>query len=306
MIKPRRLRPGDRIAIVSPASPFSREEFDAGVRELRGLGFEPVYDDTVFARSGYVSGNPQVRAAALRRAWADSTVAGIIAVRGGYGSAQLLPLLAMDEAAAARKVFVGYSDITSLLVALGKAGLVVFHGPMLAGRLAKGTSAYDRDTFVRALCNPAPVGDLRPPELVALRPGEASGPLFGGTLTQLTASLGTPYAFDPPPGHVLFIEDIGERPYRIDRMLTHLRLAGILARASAIVMGEMPDCDEPKEGLLLRSAMEDILDGFSGPVVFGFPSGHTRGAAMTLPLGVRARVVASSQPRLIIEEGAVE
>jgi muramoyltetrapeptide carboxypeptidase len=306
MIRPRRLRAGDRIALVSPASPFSREEFDAGVAELRALGFEPVYDDSVFARRGYVSGEPQLRAAALMGAWSDPSVAGVIAVRGGYGSAQTLPFLALSEARATRKVFVGYSDVTALLVALARTGLIAFHGPMIAGRFAKGATAYDRDTFLRAVCDSAALGELRSDGLETIKPGEAKGLLFGGTLTQLAASLGTPYAFDPPPGHVLFLEDVGERPYRIDRVLTQLRFAGVLARASAIVFGEMPRCDEPGDALTLRSAVAEMVEDFRGPVLFGFPSGHTTRPAMTLPFGVEARVVGSGQPCVIIEEAAVE
>jgi muramoyltetrapeptide carboxypeptidase len=306
MIKPRRLHAGDRIAVVAPASPFDRAEFDAGIRELRALGFEPVYGEEVFARRGYVSGDARLRAEAIRAAWTDPGVAALIAVRGGYGSVQTLPLLSMREATVTRKAFVGYSDLTAILIALLKAGLVCFHGPMLAGRLAKGPEGFDRDTFVRALSEARPLGELHAARLVTLNAGEAAGPLMGGTLTQLVASLGTPFAFDPPQGHVLFIEDVAERPYRLDRMLTQLRLAGILGRAIAIVVGELPRCDEPGGEPTGIAAVADVLRDFRGPIVAGFPSGHTTGPAMTLPLGVSARVVASANPRLVIEEAAVE
>jgi muramoyltetrapeptide carboxypeptidase len=132
------------------------------------------------------------------------------------------------------------------------------------------------------------------------------GPLFGGTLTQLVASLGTPFAFAPPAGHVLFLDEVGERPYRIDRMLTQLRQSGVLARAAAVVVGELPRCDEPSGEPTGRGVVADILEDFPGPVLVGFPSGHTAGPTMTLPLGVRCRVVADSRPRLMIEEAAVE
>ena len=130
--------------------------------------------------------------------------------------------------------------------------------------------------------------------------------LIGGTLTQLVASLGTPYAFDPPPGHVLFLDEVGERPFRIDRMLTQLRLSGILARASALVFGELPRCDEPGGNPAIRSIVADLVADFPGPVLFGLPSGHTTGPTLTLPFGVRARVVAGLRPILVIEEAAVE
>jgi muramoyltetrapeptide carboxypeptidase len=306
MVKPRALTPGDRVAIVAPASPFAREEFDAGLEEIRRLGFEPVFDDSVFARGRFVAGAPEVRATALRAAWNDPSIAGLLAVRGGYGSAQMLPLLDAGEIRRGCKVFVGYSDLTALLTFLTiGCGIVAFHGPMLAGRFEKGSEGYDRESFLRAVARPAPMGEMAPDGLDALRPGEAVGPILGGTLTQLAASLGTPYAFAPPAGHVLWLEDVGERPYRLDRMMTQLRQAGILARAAAVLIGSMPGCDEAAGEPTARAALADALADFPGPVLFGFPSGHTPGAALTLPLGVSCRIVAGARPRVVIEEAAV-
>ena len=305
MLKPRALRPGDRIAVVSPASPFAREEFDRGVDELRRLGYEPVWDESVFAREAMVSGSPATRAAAFLKAWFDPSVAALIAVRGGYGSVQLLPLLARDDLRHSAKAFVAYSDNTSLLSWLTTGcGIVAFHGPMLDGRLAKGEAGYDRDSLIKAVT--ATVGELNPDGLVTLAPGEAEGPLFGGTLTQLLASLSTPFAFNPPEGCVLFIEEINERPYKLDRMLTQLRLSGILERARGVVFGEMRGCDEPGGTPSARDVIAAAVLGCHGPVLFGFPSGHTTGPCWTLPLGVRGRVIASERPRLIIEESAVQ
>jgi muramoyltetrapeptide carboxypeptidase len=248
-----------------------------------------------------------VRAAALQAAWRDPSIAGLIAVRGGYGSVQLLPLLDPADVRRARKPFVGYSDLTSLLmfVTLG-CGLVSFHGPTLAGRLSQGASGYDRDSFLKALCGREPIGELASPEMEIVRAGEVRGPLLGGTMTQLLGSLGTPFAFDPPPGYVLFLDEIAERPYRLDRMVTQLRQSGLLARASAVVVGELPKCDEPSGGPTARAVMADLLAGFDGPVVIGFPSGHTTGPAITLPFGVDCRVIAEGRPRLVIEEAAVD
>ena len=307
MRKPRALSPGDRLALVAPASPFAREEFDRGVDEIRRLGFEPVYDESVFARQRYVSGPPAVRAAAILRAWRDPSIAGLIAVRGGYGSAQVLPLLDRDEARRAGKPFIGYSDLTAMLTFLTLGcDLVAFHGPMLAGRLSRGQDGYDADSFLKALCRREPMGELLSPALESVRNGEAAGPLLGGTLTQLLASLGTPFAFAPPAGYVLFLDEVGERPYRLDRMVTQLGQAGLLERAAAVVIGELPKCDEPSGDPTARAVMAELFAGFPGPVVIGFPSGHTVTPAMTLPFGVRARVVADARPRLVIEESAVE
>jgi muramoyltetrapeptide carboxypeptidase len=307
MRRPRALSPGDRLAVVAPASPFVREEFDRGVEEIRRLGFEPVFDDSVFARQGYVAGPAALRAAAIHAAWQDPSIAGVIAVRGGYGSAQILPLLDRDEARRACKPFIGYSDLTSVLTFLTLGcELVAFHGPMLAGRLGKGAAGYDGESFWKALCGREPMGELTAPGVESIRDGEVSGPLFGGTLTQLLASLGTPFAFAPPSGHVLFLDEVGERPYRLDRMVTQLRQTGLLARASAVVIGELPRCDEPSGDPTARAVMADLFDDFPGPVIIGFPSGHTVTPAMTLPFGVRARVVADARPRLVIEEPAVQ
>ncbi len=306
MLKPRALKPGDRIAIIAPASPFERDEFDAGTAELRRLGFEPVFDDSVFARSGYVAGDAELRVRAIRAAWADPSIAGIVAVRGGYGSAQLLPLLNPAEARSAAKPLIGYSDVTALLTFLTvQCGLVAFHGPMLEGRLARGAAGYDRESFVGALTRCSPMGELTAGGLETIRRGDAVGPLFGGTLTQLLASLGTPFAFEPPEGCVLFLDEVAERPYRLDRMFTQLKQSGLLGRASAVIVGELPRCDEPDGGVTARAAVAGILRDFSGPVLIGFPSGHTSGPAMTLPLGVSCRVAADRRPRVIIEEAAV-
>ena len=307
MRKPRALRPGDRVAIVAPASAFAREEFDAGVAELRRLGFEPVYDERVFERREYVAGPAEVRAGAWRDAWLDDSTSALIAARGGYGSVHLLPHLEELPVANQPKIFQGYSDNTSLLVWLTlQRGIVSFHGPMLEGRFARGPAGYDPDTFHRVVCCPRPAGEITHPAVEVFNAGEATGMLIGGTLTQLVASLGTPYAFDPPAGHVLFLDEVGERPFRIDRMLTQLRLSGVLARASALVFGELPRCDEPGGNPAIRSIVADLVADFPGPVLFGLPSGHTTGPTLTLPFGVQARVVAGPLPALVIEEAAVE
>ncbi|MGE0705795.1 MAG: LD-carboxypeptidase, partial [Vicinamibacterales bacterium] len=266
-----------------------------------------VYDPSVFAREGYVAGNAQLRAAAFRRAWSDPDIDGLIAVRGGYGSAQVLPLISIEEIRRTPKVFLAYSDVTAMLTYITlHAGLVTFHGPMIDRRLSHGAAGFDLDSFDRALRRREPIGELAPDGLEIIRQGKQSGPLLGGTLTQLAASLGTPYAFDPPAGHVLFLEDHSERPYRLDRMVLQLRQAGVLSKAAAVVIGELPNCDEPGGDPAARAVMASLFADFPGPVIIGFPSGHTTGPTMTLPLGVGCVVEAtSSRPRLIIEESAV-
>ncbi len=307
MLKPRAVEPGDRIAIVAPASPFKRDDFDRGVRELERLGFRPAFDEHVFDRRGYVAGEASVRAQAIADAWRDDSIAAIMIARGGYGSVQVLPYLREDEARRARKPFVGYSDVTSILSFLTtRAGIVCFHGPSVAGCLGRGQEGYDAGSLVSAITCAQPLGAIGASQLEPLKGGEARGVLLGGTLTQLVASLGTPFAFDPPAGHVLLLDEIGERPYRLDRMLTQIMLAGILRRASAILFGELPGCDEPGGAPTARATVADVLRDFPGPVLFGLPTGHTMGRAITVPLGVGARVVSAPSPAVVIEEAAVE
>jgi muramoyltetrapeptide carboxypeptidase len=292
-LKPKALAPGDRVAVIAPASPFPRDEFDAGIEELRRLGFEPVFDPDVFERQRYVAGPAALRAEAFTRAWQDPSIAAIFTARGGYGSAQLLPLLSPDAMRRTPKLLVGYSDITALLsFVTTKCGIAALHGPTVTGRLGRGVSAYDRASLVRALTGSAPVGELAPSCLEPIASGDATGPIFGGNLTQLAATLGTPYAFDPPPDCVLFLEDVNERPYRIDRLLTQLAHSGVLGRARALVFGEMPGCDEADGALAARGVVADMLHDFEGPAVWGLPAGHTSQPALTLPLGVLVRVSA--------------
>jgi muramoyltetrapeptide carboxypeptidase len=309
MLKPRALKPGSRIAVVAPASSFKREEFDAGVAEISRLGFVPVYDDSVFAKGipPYVAGSAELRGRSLKAALSDPSIDGIIAVRGGYGSAQVLPLLDTDEVRRACKPFIGYSDLTAVLNFFAiQCGVVSFHGPMLDECLSRGEAKYDRASLLNAVCRPMPVGELSPAGLEAIRGGEAAGVLLGGTVTQLLATLGTAWPFNPPQGFVLFFEEVGERPYRLDRMLLQLRQTGILSRASAIVIGELNGCDEPDGRVTGRGVMAQLLSDFAGPVLIGFPSGHTKGPVFTLPFGVTCRVIANGRPRLVIEEAAVQ
>ena len=175
MLKPRRLEPGSRLAVVAPASSFDRDEFDRGVAEIQRLGFEPVYDESVFARQGpYLAGSAELRASAFRKAWVDPSIAGLIAVRGGFGSAQVLPFLDRDELRASPKALIGYSDITSLFAYLTTGcEVVAFHGPMLEGRLAKAEDGYDRDSFLRVLGQSAAAGELISRGMEAVRSGDA-------------------------------------------------------------------------------------------------------------------------------------
>ena len=305
LFKPHALMAGDRVAVLSPASPCDRSVTLQGIEELRVLGFIPIFDEGIFASDRYLAGSAAYRAEEFRKAWMDPDIKAVFATRGGYGSAEILPLLEIREIRKTRKIFVGFSDLTTLLVYLTNyCDVTCFHGPMMVN-LAHGAEGYDRDSLTKVLTSTRPAGQFCPPGIETMKFGEQTGVLLGGTLTQLLASLGTPYAFSPPDGHVLFLDDIGERPYRVDRMLTQLKQTGLLRRASAVVFGEFPDC-LGDDGSDVRSAILRVFDEFPGPVLYGFPSGHTNnGPIMTLPLGVDVTVKTGSQAGIVVEEAAV-
>jgi muramoyltetrapeptide carboxypeptidase len=306
LLRPTALRQGDVVALVAPASPFDAQEFDAGVAELATLGFTPEWHHDLFARRRYLAGAAATRAGDFLRAWQDPRVAGLFAVRGGYGSAQIVSSLDPGTIRTTPKALVGYSDLTTLLTWLvGHCGVIAFHGPTVAGRLGRGPDAYDRASLLAALTVAAPMGELVLEGAETVVTGEVTGRLLGGTLTQLAAAMGTPYGLAPWDDTILLLEDVGERPYRLDRLVQQVRDAGLLRRVRGVMLGTFPRCDEPGGGLTAHEVLADLFAEFPGPVVFGVRTGHVEGPALTLPLGVRVRLVADAVPRLIVEEAAV-
>ncbi len=248
------------------ASPCRPEDVEAGADQLRTLGFEPVIVAPVDAGSGpaYVAGAAAARAAQLRDALADPGIAAVIATRGGYGSAQLLPFLDWAEVRAARTLLIGYSDITALLDAFtGRAGLVSVHGPMAEGRLARGAGAFDPDSFLRIVCEPVPFGTVAAPQAHTLQPGEARGVLRGGTLTQIAALLGHAMgvrgrrADDP-------VSRRGERAALPSRSTAVAVARGrrVRRRSPAWCSNELPGCDEPGGSVTALDAVRHALAGF--------------------------------------------
>lgn len=302
----RRLKAGDRVAFVAPASGASREEVDKAAAGLVAIGLRASYDDAVFLKDRFTAGSANDRAQSIHRALLDPAITGLIAVRGGYGSAHVLPLLDTKLIQSARKPLIGYSDITALLCLYLQNGLTAIHGPMADRRLSRGAQGFDADSFQRVAMGIAPAGDLCPPKLEPMHAGSAAGVLVGGTLTQIMSLMGTPWAFHPPDGAILFIEDIGERPYRVHRLLTQAAQAGLFARVRAIVLGEFPGCHEPGGEPAIRDVLYDFTAALKVPVLFNFPSGHTSGPTWTLPFGVRAEVVSGPSPVVRILEAAVE
>ena len=304
-VKPRALRGGDLVGVCAPAGPVDRDRLARGVAELESLGFRVRVPDGVGERLRFTAGSAERRLGELHALVSDAEVAGIVCARGGAGSGALLGRLDPGLVAAHPKVFVGYSDATFLHLWMHARGLVTFHGPMAARELADGS--YDRDSFLRAVTGEGAPYVSEVDDLIPLRPGAGKGRLLGGCLSILAAAAGTPWALgrhEEPA--LLFIEDVDEPPYRIDRMLVQLRESGAFDGAAGIVFGDMKGCAPP---MLADYALEDvILDALAGldvPIALGLSSGHAAGPAVTLPLGVRARLTVGAETRLEILEAAV-
>lgn len=291
-IKPRSLHSGDAVGILAPASPIKRDLLQAGCAAIEQLGFRPVFNQSIYAEDLYFAGSHAERARVLQSMFADPEIKAIICARGGYGTNHLLPLLDLSVVKANPKIFVGYSDVTTLLTYFKDAtGLVTFHGPMVSKDFAN-KRGVDLESFFaitsRATCSFDVSGTS------VLREGEAEGTLYGGCLSLLVASLGTPYEIRADDT-LLYIEDIAAKPYQIDRMLMQLKYAGKLDGVSGIIFGEMLDCIQPSgQSYSLREVLLRTLEDLKVPIIFGFRSGHVSRGNITLPFGVRARLRADS------------
>lgn len=290
--------PGDRIGVAALSGPVDPGRLETGLSALRRLGFEPVVADNVLLRHGLFAGSDADRLAAFHRLAADPDLPAILFARGGHGVLRLLPHLDWDLLARRPRVYMGYSDLTPfLLEVVRRLGLVAFHGPMVAADLARGMSPEDEASFLAALAGRWPA-EL--PFQGALRSGEARGPLLGGCLSLLTATLGTPWAPDLA-GAVVFWEDVNEPPYRIDRMLTHLGLSGNLGNIAGMIVGHLGDSQGPGRDPVDWSAqVADNLAGYPWPLAWGLESGHVP-PNRTLPLGMAARLDAAAG-RLVLGE----
>jgi muramoyltetrapeptide carboxypeptidase len=289
--RPAALRPGDTVGIIAPSSGFRRDDLEAGCAELLRLGYQPFYLPTIFERELYFAGSVQRRVNELHEMFSRPEIKAILCARGGYGCNYLLPYLDLDLIRANPKIFVGCSDVTTLLTYFCDAAhLAAFHGPMVAGDLAR-PGCFDEPSWTTALSSGnAYEKEFSAEEVEPLFEGIAEGILYGGCLSLLCASLGTPYEIRTH-GTILFIEDRAERPYRIDRMLMQLKLAGKFDGVRGIIFGEMIDCGEP--GALdytLQQVVMRILGELQIPIAFGLKSGHVSSGSITLPFGVRAKL----------------
>ena len=304
--RPRALRSGDLVGVCAPAGPVDAAALDRGVAELESLGFRVRRAEGSLERRGFTAGPLATRLADLRGLFADDEVKGIFCARGGAGAAALLPHLDAEWFRARPKVFVGYSDVTLLHLFLNRLGLVTFHGPMVAKDLA--ARAYDRASLLGTIAGEGDPYRSDAEDLLPLRAGEAEGRLRGGCLSLLAGAAGTPWALDTAgEDTILFVEDVDEPPYRIDRMLRQLRYSGALAGVRGIVFGDMKGCSPRLEAdYTLEDVVKEALEGLDVPLALGLSSGHSTGPNVTLPFGVRARLSCSAdEARFELKERAV-
>jgi muramoyltetrapeptide carboxypeptidase len=292
------------IGVCAPAGPVDAVQLDRGVAELRALGFEVRLGAGVRARAGFTAGSAEERLRDLHALLADEAVAGIVCARGGAGAGGLRRGLDADLVRRQPKLLVGYSDLTLLHLYWDRLGIASLHGPMVARELA--TGAYDRESFLWAVTGEGTPYATGPDDLLPLRAGEAEGVVRGGCLSLLAAAAGTPWSLEPAEDTLLFVEDVDEPPYRIDRMLLQLRESGALRRVKGVVFGDMKGCSPPVAADYdLTDVIRQALDGLDVPIALGLSSGHTRNPFVSLPLGARARLVCGEEASFAYLEAGV-
>lgn len=292
-VRPASLEAGDTIGIVAPASNIDPTALAKGCDALRQLGYKVVYDEAITSVDLYFAGSVERRTHELERMFEDSSVKAIVCARGGYGANYLLPQLRLDAVLRNPKIFVGYSDITSLLTYFTDHGLVTFHGPMASKDWAHDDGidlVYWRGVLgghgIKASWSEGG-------EIQGLANGSAEGVLYGGCLSMLVASIGTPYEAQTE-GKLLFIEDVGTKPYQVDRMLMQLKLAGKFEGVRGFIFGQMNDCFQPGgQTYTMQEVIMRVIGYLKVPVAYGFLSGHVSAANCILPFGVSAQLSVS-------------
>ena len=300
--KPPALRPGDTVGVVATSATVEREYLDRGVGVLTSMGYRVRVSEHALDRTGIFAGSDRDRADELNAFFADATVRAIFGARGGYGCGRLLPLIDFAAIAGNPKIFLGFSDATFLLNSIvDRAATVAFHGPMVAMDFANGLTPRSLDHLKLLLGGEHHRFELEASEVI--HPGTGEGELIGGCLSVVVATMATPFAprFD---GRILFLEDTGEKAYRVDRMLVQLKHAGVFERVAGVVFGAIrPVEGSAQERTRIAEFVTEQTAGVTGPVLFGIGAGHGT-ENLTLPFGVRAKVDGARR-RLIITESAV-
>jgi muramoyltetrapeptide carboxypeptidase len=305
IIKPLRLNIGDTVGIVAPASSFDVDNFIKGVRKLRQLGFKVNYQRSIFNKCWSQPGHNKQRAVQINRMFSDKSIKAIFCAKAGYGSVEILPFLDKKIIRSNPKIFVGYSDITILLLYLQRvANMVVFHGPVVAGEIYQGMDEVTLDYLLKVLTRAEPLGVLEFGQMGSFKKGKSSGILTGGNLSLSAESLGTGFSLSTDAA-VLFLEEVDENLDRIKECLLRLRRAGKFSNLKGIILGRMVDCFQARERF--KALIIEIFQNYNIPIIFGFPSGHKNRKEqpnITLPLGVNVCLDADS-PALEFTEPAV-
>lgn len=305
MIRPEPLKKGDRVGIVGISSPSLEERIEPAIKAIEDLGLIPVIGESVKCKHGYLSGSDALRALDLNKMFADKSIKGIFAMRGGYGCARILNMIDYKIIKKNPKVFIGYSDVTALHNVINKkCKLITFHGPMPATELYKGLDDYSMKFYIDNIFSNCSCKRLYNPEnyeMKMLVGGKAEGTLVGGNLTLVAASMGTPYEVDTK-GKILFLEDIGEYPFRIDRMLTQLKQCNKFKEAEGIILGAWTDCKatDPEKSLSLMEIFKEILVPENKPIIYDVCFGHCL-PTMTIPMGAKVSMNADTKEILILD-----
>ena len=312
MLYGKKLKIGDTIGLIGPSGTVREAgAVDQAIAYMQELGFKVKAGESAHAKYGYLSGTDEVRARDINAMFADSEVDAIVCTRGGYGTMRMLDLLDYDTICANPKIFVGFSDITALHIAFfEKCGLVTFHGPMAAANWSGSPlNEFSRESLYRAVMHAEAAGELANPmeyPKQTVNSGTAEGQLVGGNLMLIASSLGTPWEIDTKD-RILFIEEVGERTYCVDRMLTQLRLAGKFEECAGVVFGNFADCpvEYPEFGLTLEEIIRDVVAPCGKPVFTGLRCGHCT-PSLTLPFGIRCRMDADACTLTVLESAVTE
>ncbi|NMB26912.1 MAG: LD-carboxypeptidase [Tissierellia bacterium] len=308
MRKPKGLKFGDTLGVIAPASPTTREKVGKSYKKLMNLGFKVKMGKSCYEKCGYLAGSDSLRAEDINQMFKDEEIDGIICLRGGYGTSRILDLLDYELIRNNPKIFIGYSDITALHIAISKISkIVTFHGPMVSSDIIDNFSDFSKENLYNFILKDRfnlgiiknPIGE----EIEIINGGVAEGLIIGGNLSLIVNTLGTPYEIELKD-KILFIEEIGEEPYEIDRMFTQLRLSGKLREAEGIILGDFNNCIAKNSGygnsLTLEQVIEDIIKPIGIPTIYNLKAGHCE-PMVTLPFGVLARLNADKKKLTILE-----
>ena len=305
LIKPKGLKFGDTIGLIAPASPTTKAKVLQAHDEIIKLGFKVKVGNSCYEEYGYLSGKDNIRASDINQMFRDKEVHGIICLRGGYGTPRILELIDYDLIKNNPKIFIGYSDITGLHIAFTQiAGLVTYHGPMAASDMIGDFNKFSKDSLLNTVMNKKSSHEIKNPvgeNLIRVNGGRAEGLIIGGNLSLIVDTIGTPYEIDVK-NKILFIEEIGEEPYNIDRMFNQLRLSGKLEETKGIILGDFNNCESknPHKSLNLEEVINDQVKPIGKPTIYNLQSGHCN-PMVTLPFGVRVKLDGDKKELIIME-----